>query len=126
MLRNGIELEDCVAEVQPSNGTLLIFRRSDNAWHGHKPYVGPRRAIQFNWVTDEAVVKKVQARHRFSTRVKRWKRLFFGSSLEACGETAAQDDRRTLTSLVEKVLEEYMRADGYIDAPKREPASRPK
>jgi hypothetical protein len=76
LLRNGTDLEDFVAEVPPSNGTLLIFRRSDNSWHGHKPFVGPRRAIQFNWVTDEAVVKKEQARHRFSTRLKRLRSLF--------------------------------------------------
>ena len=75
LLRNGTDLEDFVAEVPPSNGTLLIFRRSDNSWHGHKPFVGPRRAIQFNWVTDEAVVKKEQARHRFSTRLKRLRSL---------------------------------------------------
>jgi SM-20-related protein len=79
LLRSGTDLEDYVAELPPSNGTLLIFRRSDNSWHGHKPYEGPRRAIQFNWVTDEAVVKKEQARHRLSTRLKRLKGLFLGS-----------------------------------------------
>ena len=76
LLRSGTDLEDYVAELPPSNGTLLIFRRSDNSWHGHKPYEGPRRAIQFNWVTDEAVVKKEQARHSFSTRLKRLRSLF--------------------------------------------------
>ena len=75
LLRNGTDLEDYVAEVPPTGGTLLIFKRSDNSWHGHKPYEGPRRAIQFNWVTDEAVVKKEQARHRFSTRLKRLRSL---------------------------------------------------
>lgn len=83
LLRNGTDLEDYVAEVLPSNGTLLIFKRSDNSWHGHEPFEGARRAIQFNWVTDKAVVKKEQARHRFSTRVKRWKRLFSGHSITA-------------------------------------------
>jgi len=76
LLRNGTDLEDYVAEVPPANGTLLMFRRSDNSWHGHKPYEGPRRAIQFNWVTSDEVVKKEQARHRLSTRVKRLKGLF--------------------------------------------------
>jgi SM-20-related protein len=78
LLRNGSDLEDYVAEVPPTNGTLLIFRRSDNSWHGHKPFEGPRRAIQFNWVTNEAVVKKEQARHRLSTGLKRLKTLFSG------------------------------------------------
>jgi hypothetical protein len=75
LLRNGTDLEDYVAEVPPTNGTLLIFRRSDNSWHGHKPFEGPRRAIQFNWVTSDEVVKKEQARHRLSTRLKRLKGL---------------------------------------------------
>jgi SM-20-related protein len=47
-----------------------VFRRSDSSWHGHKPYEGPRRAIQFNWVTSQDVVNREQARHRFSTRLK--------------------------------------------------------
>jgi SM-20-related protein len=76
LLRSGTDLEDYAVEVRPTNGTLLIFRRSDHSWHGHKPYKGPRRAIQFNWVTNEEVVKKEQARHRFSTHLKRLRSLF--------------------------------------------------
>ena len=76
LLRSGTDLEDYVAEVPPTNGTLLIFRRSDHSWHGHEPYEGPRRAIQFNWVTSNDVVKKEQARHRLSTRLKRIRSLF--------------------------------------------------
>ena len=76
LLRSGTDLEDYVAEVPPTNGTLLIFRRSDHSWHGHEPYEGPRRAIQFNWVTSNDVVKKEQARHRLSTRLKRLRSLF--------------------------------------------------
>ena len=76
LLRSGTDLEDYVAEVPPTNGTLLIFRRSDHSWHGHEPYEGPRRTIQFNWVTSNDVVKKEQARHRLSTRLKRLRSLF--------------------------------------------------
>jgi SM-20-related protein len=76
LLRSGTDLEDYVAEVSPTNGTLLIFRRSDHSWHGHEPYEGPRRTIQFNWVTSNDVVKKEQARHRLSTRLKRIRSLF--------------------------------------------------
>jgi hypothetical protein len=78
VLKNGNDLESYVAEVPPTNGTLLMFRRSDNSWHGHKPYEGPRRAIQFNWVTSEEVARKEQARHRLSTRVKWLKSLLSG------------------------------------------------
>ena len=45
-------------EVPPTEGTLLAFRRSNNSWHGHKPFSGLRRVIQFNWVTSEAVVRR--------------------------------------------------------------------
>jgi len=90
MLRNGNDLESYVAEVAPTNGTLLLFRRSDNSWHGHKPYEGQRRAIQFNWVTSEEVVRKEQARHRLSTRVKWLKSLLSGhASVSPPGAAAA-------------------------------------
>ena len=70
LLRSGTDLEDYVAEVEPGYGTLLIFRRSDNSWHGHKPYVGQRRTIQMNWVVDEAVKQREEARHGFSAKLK--------------------------------------------------------
>jgi SM-20-related protein len=70
LLRSGTDLEDYVVEVPPVGGALLAFRRSDNSWHGHKPYEGQRRGIQFNWVTNQDVVNREQARHRFSTRLK--------------------------------------------------------
>lgn len=71
-LLNGPDnIDDYVVEVPPAAGTLLAFRCSDNAWHGHKPFVGPRRSIQLNWVTDEGVVKRELGRHGFSALVKR-------------------------------------------------------
>jgi predicted HicB family RNase H-like nuclease len=36
-------------------------------------------------------------------------------SLKRSAEAAAKDDRRTLTSLVEMALEEYLRAQGYVE-----------
>ncbi|WP_334176839.1 2OG-Fe(II) oxygenase [Pseudoxanthobacter sp.] len=71
ILRSGDNLEDYVAEVPPHGGTLLVFRRSDNSWHGHEPFEGRRRAIQMNWVTDDDVVAHEQRRHRISTAVKK-------------------------------------------------------
>jgi SM-20-related protein len=71
ILRNGEDLENYAAEVEPSGGTLLIFKRSDNSWHGHQPFEGRRRAIQLNWVTDQSVVEREQGRHGFSSKVKR-------------------------------------------------------
>jgi SM-20-related protein len=71
LLRNGSDLEDYVAEIEPAGGTLLIFKRSDKSWHGHHPYEGRRRAIQLNWVTDQSVVDREQSRHGFSSKIKR-------------------------------------------------------
>src|SRR5262249_3487452 len=76
LLRNGTDLDDYAVEVPPVEGTLLAFRRADNSWHGHKPYEGPRRAIQFNWVTSRGIAEREQTRHRFSTRLKKLKRIF--------------------------------------------------
>ena len=71
LLRNGTDLEDYAAEVEPAGGTLLVFRRSDKSWHGHHSFEGKRRAIQLNWVTSQAVVDREQSRHGFSSRIKR-------------------------------------------------------
>ncbi len=71
ILRSGTDLNDAAEEVSPNGGTLLVFKRSDNSWHGHEPFEGPRRAIQLNWVTDDEVVAHEQRRHRFTMFLKR-------------------------------------------------------
>ena len=55
LLRSADDLEDMVGEVEPLDGTLVAFRRSDNSFHGHHPYTGIRRCIMFNWMVDAAV-----------------------------------------------------------------------
>ena len=71
LLRNGSDLNDYVEEVEPAGGTLLVFKRSDNSWHGHTSFEGPRRALQFNWVTDQSVVDREQNRHGVSAFFKK-------------------------------------------------------
>jgi SM-20-related protein len=71
LLRSATDIEDVVAEVPPVEGTLLAFRRSDNSFHGHKPFAGPRRVIQLNWVTSRAVLWRETWRHRLSALIKR-------------------------------------------------------
>jgi len=71
LLRSPESLDDVIAEVPPDEGTLLAFLVTPNSWHGHQPFVGPRRVIQLNWVTGDDVVRHEQARHRFSARMKK-------------------------------------------------------
>lgn len=71
LLRSSGSLDDMVAEVPPDAGTLLVFPVTPHSWHGHAPAFGPRRVVQLNWVTDEGVVRREQARHGFSAKVKR-------------------------------------------------------
>ena len=71
LLRSSTNLDDYVVEVPPEAGTLICFRRTDNSWHGHKPFNGPRRAIQMNWVNSQQVLRYETARHRVSAVLKK-------------------------------------------------------
>ena len=70
LLRGPGDLEDVIAEVPPDQGTMLIFKNEPHAWHGFHAFEGPRRVIQLNWVTDRAVVRREQFRHRDSAFFK--------------------------------------------------------
>jgi SM-20-related protein len=76
LLRSPNDIEDVIVEIPPIEGTLLAFRRADNSWHGHKLFVGPRRVIQFNWVTTTAVGRREVFRHRVSAWMKKTMGLF--------------------------------------------------
>ena len=71
-LLNSDNLDDYFDEVLPAAGTLLAFINTENAWHGHKPFVGQRRSIQLNWVVSEAAVRRSEWRHGLSAKIKRW------------------------------------------------------
>jgi SM-20-related protein len=71
ILNNGHDVDDYVAEVPPDNGTLLVFKRSDNSWHGHHPFEGPRRSLQMNWMTSEGSKGWHKVRHTISAAVKK-------------------------------------------------------
>lgn len=71
MLRSPSDLEDYVAEVSPGFGTMVAFKCVENAWHGHKPFVGQRRSIQLNWVVSEEAVAASRSRHRISAFFKK-------------------------------------------------------
>ncbi|MCH8156069.1 MAG: 2OG-Fe(II) oxygenase [Proteobacteria bacterium] len=81
LLRGPDDIEDYGAEVPPERGTLLAFRCGPTAYHGHKPYVGQRRSVQVNWMTDRAVLRRELGRHGLSAWTKR---LFgFGAGPDA-------------------------------------------
>ncbi len=78
LLRGPDDIDDMIAEVLPLDGTLVCFRRTDNSWHGHKPYEGVRRYIMLNWMVDAGAAKRETLRHGLSAA---WKRLSGGSSM---------------------------------------------
>lgn len=71
ILKNGHDVDDFVAEVPPDNGTLLVFKRSDNSWHGHHPFEGQRRSLQMNWMTTEGSKGWHKFRHTVSAGLKK-------------------------------------------------------
>lgn len=74
LLHDNKSLDNVIAEVPPVAGTMLIFKVSKNSWHGHKPFIGPRRVIQLNYVINQSVVDKEIKRHKFSAKMKKLKR----------------------------------------------------
>lgn len=70
ILRGPDDIEDMIAEVPPIAGTLLAFRRSDNSWHGHKPFEGVRRSIMLNWMIDATAARRELRRHALTARFK--------------------------------------------------------
>jgi hypothetical protein len=71
LLRCSHDLNDIIVEVPPIAGTLLAFKRSNNSWHGHEPFVGERRVIQFNWLTSQGNRQIAMLRHHTSASFKR-------------------------------------------------------
>jgi hypothetical protein len=49
ILRSATDMEDYAAESAPEGGAMLAFRRADNSYHGHKPFVGERRILQLSY-----------------------------------------------------------------------------
>jgi SM-20-related protein len=71
LLRSARDLSDIIVEVPPVAGTLLAFKRSNNSWHGHEPFSGERRVIQFNWLTSAGNRQIAMLRHHTSASFKR-------------------------------------------------------
>lgn len=78
LLHDNQNLENYFAEVPPTAGTMLIFKVTENGWHGHKQFIGTRKVIQLNYVTNESELTKHATRHRFSAKLKEWRRKLLG------------------------------------------------
>jgi len=77
MLRTRRDLENFAAEVSPSGGTLAAFKVASNSWHGHKPFVGQRRNVMFNWLRSEAAPSRQVGRHKLAAKVKTLIPIFY-------------------------------------------------
>jgi hypothetical protein len=71
VLRNGADINDYVEEISPLAGTMMIFRVTDNCWHGHTPVEGKRQSIQMNYLIGDGAKNKHQFFHRLSARIKK-------------------------------------------------------
>jgi SM-20-related protein len=76
ILKNGKSLEDYVAEIPPTFGTCLLFKVTDNCWHGHKPFKGTRKVLQLNYVTDDAALHRHLLRHSLTAKLKNLREVF--------------------------------------------------
>jgi SM-20-related protein len=76
ILKNGKSLDDYVAEIPPTFGTCLLFKVTDNCWHGHKPFKGTRKVLQLNYVTDDAALHRHLLRHSLTAKLKNLREVF--------------------------------------------------
>ncbi len=76
VLNNSKSLDDYVVEIPPTFGTCLLFKVTDNCWHGHKPFVGERRVLQLNYVRDDAALNRHLLRHSLTAKLKKLRRAF--------------------------------------------------
>jgi len=82
LLNSGEDIEDYAEEIAPDFGTLVCFKVGPESWHGHKPFVGPRRYVMVNYCYDAVVRDAEAARHRMSTRVKKVTHYLSATPLE--------------------------------------------
>jgi SM-20-related protein len=71
VLRSETSFDDTAAEVPPVYGSFFAFARTENSWHGHKPYTGERRVIQITWLRSWDDYNRKEKRGRFAFLLKR-------------------------------------------------------
>ncbi len=79
LLTQGQSLDEYVAEVTPLAGTCIIFKVTDNCWHGHKPFIGKRLSLQLNYMAGKTALTKHLKHHRMSAWLKQLFPKLFGN-----------------------------------------------
>ena len=64
VLYDGKNYEPYAVEVPPVMGTVFGFLRSDNSWHGHRPFSGERKVVQIAWVKDAKELERKKSRNK--------------------------------------------------------------
>jgi len=80
MLRDGENIENYAAEIPASGGSFAAFRVTPSSWHGHKPFIGERRYIMFNWIRSDKARRSHEWRHRLSSIIKNIVPFFYKNS----------------------------------------------
>jgi hypothetical protein len=70
VLYNDNDFERYACEVPPTMGTVFGFLRSDNSWHGHKPFAGERRVVQTAWITNAEELERKRRSNSISQILK--------------------------------------------------------
>ena len=63
VLYDGKNYEPYAVEVPPVMGTVFGFLRSDNSWHGHRPFSGERKVVQIAWVANADELERKKKRN---------------------------------------------------------------
>ena len=71
VLRNDSDIDNYVEEIPPLAGTLVVFKVTDNCWHGHTRVQGKRQSIQLNYLVGDGAKNKHRFFHRLSARIKK-------------------------------------------------------
>ena len=69
LLRNNDSLEDYIKEIPAIFGNMVIFKVTQNCWHGYKAFEGIRKSIQINYVHNNSI-KIHHIRHSISSFFK--------------------------------------------------------
>lgn len=72
VLTSDKSFDDHVVEVSPEYGNFVTFVRTENSWHGHKPFIGKRRVVQITWLRSWEDLERKNKRGAFSFFLKKF------------------------------------------------------